>query len=349
MRGTTTNRLFWNGRNQLTNITGAVSASFVYDGLGRRMTRKIGAGITEQYLYDGLDIILMKDGSNKIRTRYFRGLAIDEPWQRIDFGTKRNSPSTNRVYMADALGSIVALADTGKVIQTEYDYQPFGATTTTGAGNKNSYKFTAREEDGTGLYYYRGRYYHPVLGRFVSEDPIGYSGRRIGLFVYVSNNPLIRRDPAGLKDCKEVPGSETFENPGAAWSLRTFDFYGTEAGMYVQVEGVDATWRARVCVICDCCGQQKKVCGTRGVDKKVELPLAHQFEVLNTAAGLLELPFPAKASEAIGELLASVVQAKLPGIYVVPVEGLEFTASALKSAWPKKPNEGTWSGGSPCK
>jgi len=34
--------------------------------------------------------------------------------------------ATNSIYLADALGSVVALTDTGKIVQTEYDYEPFG-------------------------------------------------------------------------------------------------------------------------------------------------------------------------------------------------------------------------------
>jgi RHS repeat-associated protein len=104
----------------------------------------------------------------------------------------------NSIYMADALGSIVALTDTNKAIQTEYDYEPFGATSTTGAGNKNSYKFTAREDDGTGLYYYRVRYYHPVLGRFVSEDPIQFVSGDVNFYAYVFSAPIDHKDPSGL-------------------------------------------------------------------------------------------------------------------------------------------------------
>jgi RHS repeat-associated protein len=142
-----------------------------------------------------LDIILQKTAAGAVGARYLRGLGIDEPWQRTDIG----AANTNRVYLADALGSIVALADTNKVIQTEYDYEPFGTTTTTGTGNKNSYKFTAREDDATGLYYYRARYYHPALGRFVSEDPFG-RGTGANLFAYVRSRPTDRRDPFGLRD-----------------------------------------------------------------------------------------------------------------------------------------------------
>jgi RHS repeat-associated protein len=59
-------------------------------------------------------------------------------------------------------------------------------------------KFTAREDDGTGLYYYRARYYQPALGRFVSEDPLEYFGRDVNLFAYVESDPIDEVDPLGL-------------------------------------------------------------------------------------------------------------------------------------------------------
>ncbi len=48
-----------------------------------------------------------------------------------------------------------------------------------------------------GFYYYRARYYSPILGRFISKDPIGFSGG-INLYAYVRNNPVNLRDPLGL-------------------------------------------------------------------------------------------------------------------------------------------------------
>jgi len=41
-------------RNQLATITGPVPASFVYDGLGRRMRKTINGTITDM-LYDGVN------------------------------------------------------------------------------------------------------------------------------------------------------------------------------------------------------------------------------------------------------------------------------------------------------
>ena len=70
-----------------------------------------------------------------------------------------------------------------------------------GYGNK---AFTGREWDpGTGFYYYRARYYDPKLGRFISEDPIGFQGG-LNFYTYVLNNPTNFTDPSGLygtNDC----------------------------------------------------------------------------------------------------------------------------------------------------
>lgn len=100
--------------------------------------------------------------------------------------------------MADALGSIVALTDSSKNISNTYAYEAFGTTSTTGATNKNCYEYTGRENDGTVLYYYRARYYHPALARFVSEDPL--RGRNADtLYLYVRGNPLLYIDPSGAR------------------------------------------------------------------------------------------------------------------------------------------------------
>ena len=192
INGAITNGLLWSARNQLTNILGAVSATFAYDGLGRRITRTVSS-TTEKYAYDGLDIIQQLNNTGTVGANYFRALAIDEPWQRIDVG----GANTNRIYLADALGNAVALADTNKLIQTSYTYDPFGNTTATGSGNKNSYQFTGRENDGTGLYYFRYRYYHTGTGRFVSEDLIEAVDDP-HLYRYANNDPIRGWDPLGL-------------------------------------------------------------------------------------------------------------------------------------------------------
>ncbi len=58
---------------------------------------------------------------------------------------------------------------------------------------------TGRENDSTGLYFYRARYYSPTLQRFISEDPIGFDGG-INLYTYAGNQPTGRVDPSGTYD-----------------------------------------------------------------------------------------------------------------------------------------------------
>ena len=47
------------------------------------------------------------------------------------------------------------------------------------------------------MYYYRNRWYDPEIGRFISEDPIGFAGGDINLYGYVGNNPQNFIDPYG--------------------------------------------------------------------------------------------------------------------------------------------------------
>jgi RHS repeat-associated protein len=90
-------------------------------------------------------------------------------------------------------------------IATNYTYQPFGATTVVGPANGNSYEFTGRENDGTGLYFYRARYYGPTFQRFVAPDPLDFAGGDVDLYSYVGNNPITQSDPLGMGGPSGLP------------------------------------------------------------------------------------------------------------------------------------------------
>jgi RHS repeat-associated protein len=153
----------WDARNRLVAMSGSsVSASFAYDALGRRISKTIN-GTTTEYLYDGNDIVAEIQGG-VVTTTYLRGLNIDEPFVRT-------SSTGQEFYHVDALGSVLAITNDAGAVQTTYRYDPFGNTTVTGTST-NPFQYTARENDGTGLYYYRARYYSPTLSRFLSEDPL---------------------------------------------------------------------------------------------------------------------------------------------------------------------------------
>jgi RHS repeat-associated protein len=78
----------------------------------------------------------------------------------------------------------------------DYTYDPYGNTSADAAVG-NPFQYAGRENDVNSFYYYRARYYSPVLARFISSDPIGISGG-INTYAYVGGNPLTRVDPFGL-------------------------------------------------------------------------------------------------------------------------------------------------------
>ena len=189
-----------------------LTASFAYDALGRRIQKTIN-GRTIQYLYDGKDIVLELE-SGLPAVRYIRTLNIDEPLARIELATNKV-----RYYYTDALGSIIGLSDESGQQVTRYAYDAFGQVAISGEMSDNPFQYTGRENDGTGLYYYRARYYSPELQRFVSEDPILKLGHpnvpfllprilknpaMLAAYNYVKNNPLLYTDPIGLMSCTDL-------------------------------------------------------------------------------------------------------------------------------------------------
>jgi RHS repeat-associated protein len=197
----------WNTRNQLAAITATgFAASFSYDSFGRR-TGKTIQGTTTNFVYDGLNPVQEKAGAT-VTANLLTSLGIDEFLTRTDGAGIRG-------LLTDALGSTVALGDGTGTIQTQYTYEPFGYASQTGAANTSSYKYTGREDDGSGLSYYRARYYHPRLQRFIAEDPLGFDGGDMNLYAYVLGDPVSLVDPLGLWSVS-LSG---FAGPGASFTF----------------------------------------------------------------------------------------------------------------------------------
>jgi len=170
----------WNARNQLISRG---SANFEYDSYGRRIFNASGNNL----LYEGWNVSQELSGTTPTANRILGG--IDEFFSRAD-STGQFSPLT------DALGSTLALTNSSGNITTQYGYDPYGNTTGNGSSSTNVFQYTGRENDGNGLYSYRSRYYSPTLGRFISEDAIGFAGGP-NLYRYANADPVGNRDPFG--------------------------------------------------------------------------------------------------------------------------------------------------------
>lgn len=206
------NSYVWNARDQLASLNGT---SFQYDGFGRRTQNVVGT----RFLYDGVNAVQELNVTTPTANLLSGGL--DQVFSRTD-------SSGISSFLPDLLGSTLALADSSGVLQTLYSYEPFGNTTTAGGSSSNLFQYSGRENDGTGIFYYRSRYYSPATQRFISEDPIGFLGG-INRYTYVGGNPVRYRDPLGLN--KSDPHScgdpfrtlrqiqrSAFENKVLPWS-----------------------------------------------------------------------------------------------------------------------------------
>ena len=194
----------WDVRGRLTGISATGSNSqFTYDPSGLR-TGKVVDGVATSYLLDGQNVVSEISGGNSIHTLH--GPLVDQPLARGGL-----------YFSQDPLGSTTMLTDsTGSVVQ-QYRYSPFGETSRSTAVN-NPFQFTGRENDETGLYYYRARYYAPQWGRFVSQDPIGFEGGD-NLYAYVENDPVNEVDADGqgkplMIDLSKNRGKKTGKKTG---------------------------------------------------------------------------------------------------------------------------------------
>jgi RHS repeat-associated protein len=122
-------------------------------------------------------------------------------------------------------------------------YDSFGNLVTSSGSIVNNFRYTGREWDAeTGLYYYRARYYDQQSGRFLREDPLGFAvGQNHSL--YVSNNPVKRKDPLGLWQANIGGG----EGLGGMLSLGynsgqwNFAFYtGLGEGVFIDYDPMDS-------------------------------------------------------------------------------------------------------------
>ena len=139
------------------------------------------------------------------------------------------SATTDYFYTRDHLGSIrEVVGSDGTTISGRITYDPWGQATETGS-LLSDFGYTGHYFDrptGLNLALYRG--YSPLLGRWLSMDPIGLRGGW-NLYVYVINDPIRLVDPTGLEAeaCYKCPDGQPFcghcDNGAAACRQRCED------------------------------------------------------------------------------------------------------------------------------
>jgi RHS repeat-associated protein len=166
-----------------------------YDALGRRVC-KDGLGAENDYLWDG-DVLLSDQRNHKNAREYvfypntFIPLAVIDAARQIHY--YHNDPNGAPTEVTDATGKIVWAAR----------YSPTGDIDTLFVNKfDNPIRLQGQYEDReTGLHYNRHRYYAPVTGQFLSQDPLGLAaGENLYSF---APNAFGWIDPLGLT-CKNA-------------------------------------------------------------------------------------------------------------------------------------------------
>ncbi len=217
--------LTWNLRNQLQRVA--------------QVTRENGADDDEIYAYDSSGARALKitsaQGLRKPRLRevyYLPGLEIrrnsatGEALNLLKVEGDLNSATLLqweqgrpegldneqvRFSLSDHLGSSTLELDQKARLLSQESYYPYGGTAWWAAKNalEASYKFvrySGKERDASGLYYYGYRYYSPWLARWISADPADDIDG-LNLYAMTRANPISRVEGQGLQSTDSVTRS----------------------------------------------------------------------------------------------------------------------------------------------
>jgi RHS repeat-associated protein/PAS domain S-box-containing protein len=196
--------------------------------VNRRMTEMLGYPVEElvgAVIHSFLpDTTAGKARSEEVHRRHVAGASVSG-WE-LEMRRKDGRPLWIKLWMeggrgedgailparaivldiTDRVGSIRNMVDYAGNLMNTVTYDGFGGIVSeTGDGDR--WKWTGRELDGeTGLQYNRARYYDSRIGRWTSEDPIGFGSGDANLFAYSSNAPTRFTDPTGLMTAGGVDG-----------------------------------------------------------------------------------------------------------------------------------------------
>jgi len=204
--------LSWNGRNGLAAVTLVARTqsaqsdreAYQYDGSGQRLRKTTlrykdnGKTCQRETLSSGSEAKLSEE------LHLLSGSGGRAVVQVLHWASGRPADMSNdgmRVSLGDQIGSATLELDGDARIITLEEYYPYGGTAVSSATSQSEadYKFrrySGKEQDATGLYYYGLRYYQPWIGRWLNPDPAGTIDG-LNLFRMVRNNPVTLRDNDG--------------------------------------------------------------------------------------------------------------------------------------------------------
>jgi RHS repeat-associated protein len=141
---------------------------------------------------------------------------------------------TQSLYQqGDHLGSPSILSDANGVVAGRQKSLPYGERVG-GSGEKSLRRFTNHEDGAQFPIYMQARMYLPTYGRFAQVDPqYDHSSDGLNLYSYVSNSPVTKSDPDGMRELGGAGGGGGHSELDSARAL--FQDWVTESnGQYTD-------------------------------------------------------------------------------------------------------------------
>ncbi|MDP1615208.1 MAG: RHS repeat-associated core domain-containing protein, partial [Methylococcales bacterium] len=203
--------LTWDAKSRLKTLTkNSITQTYGYDPMDYRIRHSNAANGQLDYYLEGEHLESVEQ-NGYLTEKYFRGISTDELIAAYLIDTDGKSKPYQ--FHHDNLTSTTQVTGHNGGTLQSITYSAFGASINTTGTSPNRLKYTGREDDGTGLYYYRARYYDTNIGRFISEDPLQFQAG-INFYEYVNNNPVNANDPSGK--CPSCVGALTSVALGGA-------------------------------------------------------------------------------------------------------------------------------------
>ena len=182
----------YDATDQPISASGAVSGSYHYDGQFKRVKQQVNGNTIYSVYNQAGQLVHIDNLGNQQQTDYLSG-------PQGNFA--RISNGVISYLHPDILGSAQSATDANGNLLWQQQYTPFGEELQTVSANHHQVGFTGHISDtDTGLHYMQARYYDPVIGRFYSNDPVGFSVNNPMMFnryAYANNNPYTYVDPNG--------------------------------------------------------------------------------------------------------------------------------------------------------
>ncbi len=170
-----------------------IISRYYYDPFARRLWKEV-SGEKTYFFYSDEGLIGEYD-PNVTQIKSY-GYTPNSIWTTNPLFLKENGKYY--FYQNDHLGTPQKIIGINEISNWSVEYTAFGETSVSKSSIANNLRFSGQYWDyEIELNQNWFRYFSPIIGRYITTDPIGFKGKDINLYRYVLNNSVNLIDPIG--------------------------------------------------------------------------------------------------------------------------------------------------------